>query len=256
MIGDAPQTVAITLIDANHCPGAVMFFLEGVDANRRHTNVLYTGDFRAESWWVNRHLQHPETASILRMPSGQMKPVSRVYLDTTFADFGIEELPTKAMSIRGLSQFINTHAPNDVFYLQCDQLLGFEAIFLALKSRFRYKVHVSPILYRIYNAIKHLSDDYMDVFNAITLDGARTRFHACDDDPNCLTITGPAVIKVKPSALFLTQTEDAGACGHSDNIVQVCDPKTVRLVYSNHSSTQELDEFLQVLQPDSVFPCT
>ena len=42
------NSIRVTLIDANHCAGAVMFLIEG-----NGKAVLYTGDIRAEEWWVN-----------------------------------------------------------------------------------------------------------------------------------------------------------------------------------------------------------
>src|SRR5271155_5383371 len=45
----SPKTkIQVPLFDANHCPGSVMFLIEG-DGKA----ILYTGDVRAEPWWVS-----------------------------------------------------------------------------------------------------------------------------------------------------------------------------------------------------------
>ena len=47
------NSIRVTLIDANHCVGAVMFLIEG-----NGKAILYTGDIRAEEWWVNSIVQN------------------------------------------------------------------------------------------------------------------------------------------------------------------------------------------------------
>ncbi|KAI8887772.1 DRMBL-domain-containing protein [Backusella circina FSU 941] len=66
---DVTQSVQVALMDANHCPGSVLFLF--VAGGRRH---LHTGDFRANP----RMCLHP----LIRQPENP--PISHLYLDTTY----------------------------------------------------------------------------------------------------------------------------------------------------------------------------
>ncbi|KAJ3291013.1 DNA break repair nuclease, partial [Blyttiomyces sp. JEL0837] len=75
------QGVTVTLIDANHCPGAVLFLCEipqGSTDNQQSVKklkpirYLHTGDFRAHP----SHAQHPAVQACL--------PLDSIYLDTTY----------------------------------------------------------------------------------------------------------------------------------------------------------------------------
>lgn len=46
--------VKLTLLDANHMPGAVMFLVEG-----HRGAILHTGDCRAEKWWLESLVRNP-----------------------------------------------------------------------------------------------------------------------------------------------------------------------------------------------------
>ncbi|XP_046688255.1 5' exonuclease Apollo-like [Homalodisca vitripennis] len=62
---------SVTLLDANHCPGSVMFLFQG-----KFGNIFYTGDFR----YNPDVLEHPILKSVI-----DNECVNRLYLDNTFA---------------------------------------------------------------------------------------------------------------------------------------------------------------------------
>ncbi|KAF9132266.1 DNA break repair nuclease [Mortierella sp. GBA39] len=65
--------VTVRLMDANHCPGSVLFVFDLHNPKRRY---LHTGDFRASPDMI--------TDPILRQP--QNVPIDIVYLDTTYSN--------------------------------------------------------------------------------------------------------------------------------------------------------------------------
>ncbi|KAK4057979.1 DNA cross-link repair protein PSO2/SNM1 [Microbotryomycetes sp. JL221] len=76
------QGIDVTLIDANHCPGSVLFLFEGphTDPNSCWSNTpkrifryLHCGDFRASP----QHINHPSLIG---------KKIDACYLDTTYLD--------------------------------------------------------------------------------------------------------------------------------------------------------------------------
>ena len=70
----------ITLIEANHCPGAVMFLMQGKKGDAPFT-VLHTGDFRYKASMLEQLRDGEEYVSI-----------DRLYLDNTFATYA-EDFP-------------------------------------------------------------------------------------------------------------------------------------------------------------------
>lgn len=86
------QKVHVTLLDANHCPGSVMFLFEGETGT-----ALYTGDVRAERSWLNKQRQ----LQILFYSSGQPRLIDSLYLDTTFCNQLYPEFPSR---VRGVKQ--------------------------------------------------------------------------------------------------------------------------------------------------------
>jgi hypothetical protein len=92
----------VTLIDANHCPGSVMFHVQWDDINN-----LHTGDFRYSA-------QLHSSDEVLE----QIRDVSRVFLDTTFYDESWDKevnrgqkFPPKDESIQRLIALIREQNP-------------------------------------------------------------------------------------------------------------------------------------------------
>jgi DNA cross-link repair 1C protein len=126
------EKIRVTLFDANHCPGAVLFLIEG-----NSKAILYTGDIRSEPWWVNSLIRNP----VLLPYTTGLKQLERIYLDTTFAikEDLYQAFPSKAEGICELLTKIGQYPAETVFYLNA-WTLGYEDVWIALSSFLRSKV--------------------------------------------------------------------------------------------------------------------
>lgn len=120
------EKIRVTLFEANHCPGAVMFLIEG-DSKA----ILYTGDIRSEPWWVNSLARNP----ILLPYTAGLRHLDRIYLDTTFAvkEDIYRDFPSKAEGICELLAKARQYPPDTLFYLKA-WTLGYEDVWVALSS--------------------------------------------------------------------------------------------------------------------------
>jgi DNA cross-link repair 1C protein len=109
-----------------------MFLIEG--GGKR---ILYTGDIRAEQWWVDALMRLPAMAAY----AAGMKVLDKVYLDTTFAvsDGAYRAFPPKAVGIQDLIRQIAACSEETVFHLKA-WTLGYEEVFAAIATAFDTKV--------------------------------------------------------------------------------------------------------------------
>ncbi|GAW13704.1 hypothetical protein ANO14919_030930 [Xylariales sp. No.14919] len=100
-------TIQVTLLDANHCVGAVMFLFEGSGKA-----VLYTGDIRCEPRFVTAITQNPNMIEYSLGP----KTLDRIYLDTSVLDDF--PLPTKAEGLSELLEKLRKYPQDTIFHFQ------------------------------------------------------------------------------------------------------------------------------------------
>ncbi|KIW87318.1 uncharacterized protein Z519_11954 [Cladophialophora bantiana CBS 173.52] len=182
------STIRVTLLDANHCPGAVMFLIEGEDKA-----ILYTGDIRAESWWVNSIVQNP----VLLPYACGLRHLDCIYLDTTFAtrEEPYSNFPTKAEGLKELLEKVSQCSPETTFYFR-GWTLGYENVWIALSNVLQSRVHVDEYQFRIFG--KGLEDAGNNESAALTgftvgnsqLPGCFTldntaRIHSCEPGLKC-----------------------------------------------------------------------
>ncbi|EEQ87763.2 DNA repair protein [Blastomyces dermatitidis ER-3] len=195
------NNVRVTLFDANHCPGAVMFLIEG---NRKA--ILYTGDIRAESWWVDNLIRHP----VLIPYTLGSKRLDKIYLDTTFATKSnvYQSFPSKAEGIRELLEKIQTYPDSTLFYLRV-WTFGYEDVWLALSAALNTRIHVDEYQMGVYRSLTTRVTNGFGVDEAPFLCGFQlgntqipgcltvdhgARIHSCEPGMVCSSISkGPSV---------------------------------------------------------------
>jgi DNA cross-link repair 1C protein len=187
MIEVGRSSVQVTLIDANHCPGAVMFLIEG-----EGKAILYTGDIRSEDWWVNSIVQNP----VLLPYTCGLKHVDCVYLDTTFATHHEphRDFPSKADGLQELLDKIQKYPPDTVFYFRA-WTLGYENVWLALSSFLQSRIHVSEYQLRLFRAEEGVRDQETAAFTGFQLgngyqsgcltENEKVRIHSCEPGEPC-----------------------------------------------------------------------
>ncbi|TDL17208.1 hypothetical protein BD410DRAFT_843764 [Rickenella mellea] len=247
--------VTITLLDANHCPGAVMFLIEG-----SRGAILHTGDFRAEPAFMSALYRNPYIQRYLaprRSPTkdaaivGTGSPtetLEAIYLDTACL-LKTASVPTKEEATNGLLQLMNLLPPESRFFIN-SWTWGYEDVLKAISRAFSTKIHVDRYKYEIYT---HLSDPFLKAL--VTRDSHATRFHACERFDRCKQVwyDDPAVVYVNPVnmsrakwEMYLTETNAKLERG------EILSHLLVPL--ARHSPLPELQEFVNAFQPKHVVP--
>lgn len=181
------RTIQVTLFSANHCAGAVMFLIEGRDAGSERRAVLYTGDVRAEDWWVASLMRHPVLLPYVHT-SGR-RPLQRldaVYLDTTFAskDDPYRAFQSKADGIAELLAAVAKYPSGTKFYFDA-WTFGYEEVWLALAHFLGTRVHVDRYKYELYAGLLTESKEGLRAPEAFQLIRAYCGNHP---QPGCLTM--------------------------------------------------------------------
>ncbi|KAF5626936.1 hypothetical protein F25303_10920 [Fusarium sp. NRRL 25303] len=216
------REIQITLFDANHCPGAVMFLIEG--DNRA---VLYTGDIRSEPWFVDSISRNP---NLIEYTSG-IKTIDKIYLDTSFT----ENVPfqTKAQGIAELLRKVSQYPSDTIFHLQA-WTYGYEDVWLALSKALKSKIHVDDYKLRIYGSLRSKTlDSRFDTDIHLTPESPaltghmcgntphsgcltsdeNVRLHSCEKGSLCVVAQRPTTISIQPIVAHLPTGEDLAEVG-------------------------------------------
>ncbi|PTD05121.1 hypothetical protein FCULG_00000689 [Fusarium culmorum] len=243
------REIQVTLFDANHCPGAVMFLVEG-DGKA----ILYTGDIRSEPWFVNAIERNP---NLIEYTSG-LKTLDKIYLDTSFT----EDVPfqTKAQGITELLKKISKYPKDTVFHFQA-WTYGYEDVWIALSKALKSKIHVDDYKLRIYGSLKSrnpraLSSSATSSQKSDMLrEGLEQLVSTGRNIPLDWDIDTLSTNSAKEVIAILVQKLRKNI-KNQKSVHEEALPKTIYFPYSRHSSLLELRHFVEAFRPRDIWPCT
>ncbi|MBN3323083.1 DCR1B exonuclease, partial [Atractosteus spatula] len=209
------ETLTVTVIDANHCPGSVMFLFEGYFGT-----ILYTGDFRY-------------TPSMLREPClGSYKKIDVLYLDNTNCDPS-RTLPSRQQATQQIKEIIRQHPQHNIVIGLYE--LGKETLLVELAMEFKTWVEVKP--------------ERLETLCALNLPDVFTT------EPGAGRIRVVSQTEIRMSSLILWNRQyPTVAILPTSRPVPVLHPCMYVVPYSDHSSFQELEDFVSALRPASIIP--
>jgi len=221
-------TMTVTLIDAGHCPGSVMFLFDGYFGH-----VLYTGHFRYDE---EARLGDVGCLKSLR------DPVDVLYIDNTFCSPKCV-LPSRREAERQIIDIIEQHPTQRVVFGV--RGLGKTDVLISLSKWFDVKVGVSEERYRTLRVLA-LHEQFVVANNSCE---ARTRFEMVElievtrSSVKAWNRTAPT-IAVLLTGLFVGLGYQAFA-GCTDIFV---------VPLSDHSPYAELQRFVATVRPRFVVP--
>ena len=237
----------VTLLEANHCPGACLLLFETAGAPADTPFTLHTGDFRAAASLRAR----PDVARL----AGR---IGTLYLDTTYCDsryaFPTQEDALAEVAARCVA-FRAAHPRGLV--LVGAYAIGKERVALAAAAALRCGVYCEAPRARTYACFR-----WSELDAALTRDPAATPLHIVP----IAWLNGPklraylarhprhdALLALRPTGWAHAASDGAAkrasAASARDGRVQL-----VGVPYSEHSSAEELRAFVRLLRPRRVVP--
>ena len=233
------ETMTVSLIDANHCPGAVMFLFQGYFGN-----VLYTGDFRYT----------PDM--FVETPLSSLPPIDTLYLDNTYCT-PTSNFPTRKEAKDMMSKIIRSNRSKDI--VVGVRNLGKEDALEDLAIQFKTRIVVSQAMYDTLEILEakdvFTTDPEAGFIYTVPFNKLNAKF-VQEFNPRNELKTKELVLRkgkwvreldtiaILPTALFV------GLGGHP-----YCNCPEIHIVpYSDHSSYSELHEFVQKVHPKRILP--
>ncbi len=264
------RAVTVTLLNANHCPGAIMFLFEV--GNRV---ILHVGDFR----WNYQIMSHqPPLRPFCRIPwtdprqqPVHLRRIDDLFLDTTYCDAQYT-LPTQSECINAVIDVVHQEIVNaksskaNIILLFGAYTIGKEAVYMSVAKHFKMKVFVDQRRYRILSSLEWSQED----ISILTTNPELTNIWVVplghinmSKMSNYLTIqmknfrrVYDRVIGFRPTGWTLQKKK--GTTGRANTSVIGTTTKgfmTLHTVpYSEHSSFPELVECLESLNPKRIIP--
>ncbi|KAI9817172.1 MAG: hypothetical protein M1827_001284 [Pycnora praestabilis] len=208
-----------------------MFLIQG-----EYKAVLYTGDVRAEAWWVNSLIRNP---IMIPYSLGDFN-LAKIYLDTTFALMREEypTFPTKAQGLKELLQKVKQYPENTIFHFNA-WTFGYEEVWVALAASLRSQLHVDRYKLEMYRSLSIVSGNGVGALEGPALSGYKcgnrqqpgcltrnedTRLHSCERGTTCSGLKKGRVVSITPIISRSTagaELRELGAGGGGGDLNQI-----------------------------------
>jgi DNA cross-link repair 1A protein len=249
------KPVTVTCLDANHCPGAVMFFFE---IGRKQ--ILHVGDFR----WSRDVMLHGPSSSPLQKIASQKMKLDELYLDTTYCNEKYA-LPSQATAIKAtITMFENElerckgNSSKRTLHLFGAYTIGKEKIYLSVAEHFGLKVYVDKSRYRILSALdlpkecmkllttsKEFASIWVVPMSHLNMKKMPEYFGIANSKP-----FAPAydrIVGYRPTGWSITRSGIISSRNRGNLAIH-------SVPYSEHSSFPELVDCLACLKPAKIIP--
>eukprot|EP01083_Nonionella_stella_P218177 782597_1 len=169
LIPDSVPPTHVTLLEANHCPGAVMLLFEMRVSDTDKRYHLHCGDARCE--FEPNSLFYKQNHDILREYHGK---IDKLYLDTTYLEHKIE-LPRQSDAIQYIAdkcmQFLADYN-DDLVILIGAYSIGKERILKEVARQCNTPIFITKHKQTIFRAV--YGEESLEIF---TEDESKTRIH-------------------------------------------------------------------------------
>ncbi|XP_006350962.1 5' exonuclease Apollo [Solanum tuberosum] len=254
VIKDPDGDFTVTALDANHCPGALMFLYEG-----KFGNFLHTGDCRLTIECLQQlPLKYVGTPG--KEPKCQ---IDCIFLDCTFGQSPLK-MPSRQSAMQQIINCIWKHPQAPTVYLTCD-LLGHEEILMHVSQTFGCKIYVDKAKTpECFQALELMVPE-------ILAEDTSSRFQLFDGFPKLYQRAEAKIAQARSDSqhepLIIRASAQWYACDDGISDIESrkkgrCD-QPVRdifgvwhICYSIHSSKEELEWALQLLAPRWVISTT
>ena len=248
------KPVTVTCLDANHCPGAVMFFFE---IGRKQ--ILHVGDFR----WSREVMLHGPLSSPLQKIASQKMELDELYLDTTYCNEKYV-LPSQAKAIKAtITMFENElerckgNSLKRTLHLFGAYTIGKEKIYLSVAEHFGLIVYVDKARYRILSVVlpkecmkllttnKELATIWVVPMSHLNMKKMPEYFGIANSKP-----FAPAydrIVGYRPTGWSITRSGIISSRNRGNLAIH-------SVPYSEHSSFPELVDCLACLKPAKIIP--
>ncbi|ETV73710.1 hypothetical protein, variant 1 [Aphanomyces astaci] len=156
----ADQQGQVTLIEANHCPGAALFLFQ----LRGGKTYLHTGDFRYDPTMLDNRF--------LMRYAHQSPALDGVYLDTTYCE-PQHCHPTQTVAIDEAKRLVNLHDADRALFLFGSYSIGKERLFMDIARHLQRKVYVERSKYSLLSCFDWPDEDMA----MVTLESSATNLH-------------------------------------------------------------------------------